>query len=109
MGRKSGGAYALRLPRVRMASSAGDTGVGVEQATTTTAVQSTMDDEVRELETDDNAVPSGEEEQQQQQVPKEEQEKKVDIPDGFLPMLSVSELPKGTRKLASLPDGSNQE
>lgn len=91
--------HCVMMPRVRM-SSAGD-----EQATTTTAVQSTMDDEVKELETDDNAAPSGKEEIEEE-VP---EQKKVNIPDGFLPILSESELPKGTRKLASLPDGSNQE
>ena len=30
-------------------------------------------------------------------------------PEGFLPILSLAELPKGTRKLAELPDGSGQE
>lgn len=34
---------------------------------------------------------------------------KEKAPEGFLPILSLSELPKGTRRLAELPDGSGQE
>lgn len=34
---------------------------------------------------------------------------KTEVPSGYLPILSETELPKGSRVTAALPDGSNQE